>query len=139
MRHTGRYRLGDELPVLLRCGLGRSDDRPGSHPYFEIRTIAGVRTAHGRIAADEQQQFRGFFRQPVRLESPHRPGRHVVIYRWRDSTGTVRQQVELFDIVPGGHVGGNIISMHPIDRPHANYLLFHSDSGQLSRGVNPRV
>lgn len=137
--YLGRYQIGTEIPVVLRCTLAGSPDTPLSHPTVEIRKDGSAVSTHfGKIPGDEQNVLDGFFRGPVMLDRRFETGRHALYYRWTDSAGNSRIAIEELDIVQGGDQDGAIIAIQHIDRPHARYLLWQTDDGKLVKGKNPR-
>ena len=138
MTHLGRYPLGVEVPLAVRCTLDRAGDRPSSHPTADVRTAAGAAVASVRLPADEQGVLTGVFRGPLFLDQRFDVGRYFAVVRWLDSNGDTRQAVLAWDVIPSGSVNGAIIALASVERPNATYLLYQTDGGQLARGINPR-
>lgn len=140
MRFTGRYRLGEEIPLLLRATLAGAPDQPAALPTWEIRSEAAGRPVidSGRLPADEQGVVTGLFRRRFQLDTDYSVGQHTVVYRWTDTGNNPRCEVETFEIIPGGAPAGSIVSMFAVERPNRMYLLFETDSGRLGRLIDPR-
>ena len=133
----GRLQVGQELPLYLKCLLGREADVPSSHPTVEVRSESDV-VHSGRVPADDQGVATGVFRGPLMLDHRFAVGRHHAIFRWLDSGSHPRVEVQEFEIIPGGSADGSLIAMQSVERPQANYLIFQTDAGRLIRGRNPR-
>lgn len=136
--YLGRYQIGQELPLCLQCTLARAPDVPSTHPTYEARSDAGAVAASGRVAADPLPGVAGVFRGPKFLDDSFDVGRYTIAYRWKDSGGADRVELQVVDIVPGGHPDGAIVSLHPVERPDRTSLVYQTDAGVLARGLNPR-
>lgn len=142
----GRYPLGKEIPLVLRCTIAGVPDRPSSHPTAEIRgDSSNAVYYHRRVAADGQGVLVGLFRQPLLLggPAPHwraapAVGRYTVTFRWTDSASVARVEIQQFEAVGGGSADGAVIAMRPVDGPDARWLLTQSDAGVLKANKNPR-
>lgn len=133
----GRFALGQELPLCLRCTLAGAPDTPSTHPAVEVRD-ASAAAYRGRVPADGQGEVLGLFRGPLQLGAAFTPGRYAAVFRWADSGGADRVEVHEFQVVAGGSADGAVTFLHPVDRPQATYLLYGTDAGKLARGRNPR-
>lgn len=132
----GRFQVGQELMLLLRCRLDGVGDVPDTHPVVEVRSESGF-VEERRVPADDQDAVPGLFRGPLFLGSLYATGRYHLYFRWADSDGEMRVEIHDFEIAPGGQADGAVISMTSVERPQANFLLFNTDAGRLVRGRNP--
>lgn len=132
----GRFQVGQELSLVLRCTLAGAGDVPSTHPTVEVRDESGF-VEQRRVPADDQVGSPGLFRGPLFLGTLYDTGRYHLYFRWLDSVGDPHVEIHDFEIAPGGDSDGAVISMASVERPQANFLLYNTDAGRLIRGRNP--
>ena len=140
--HFGRQQRGTELVIVLQSfNATESTADPDYIPTVTIYKDGSSRTLIQtvKIAADQRGVVGGFFRLPIFLgELYTSTGRYLVAMRW--CTGGIAHCVTGdFYMLPGGSADGTIISMSPIERPDARYVIWQTDGGLIVRGRNPRV
>ncbi len=72
------------------------------------------------------------------LSSSYTAGRYFVIYQWTLST-MVYQNADVFDVIAGGDVDGQVIGMDYMSLPTGRHLIYETESGKLISGRNPKV
>lgn len=137
--HTGRYHLGEEitLPVLCLTGSGVPTD-PDEAPTLEVYSSSGKPLSGQKISTLEPLATTGLFVGRVFLDESFTTGRYHALVRWLISS-TQGSQLFEFEILPGGSATGDVIALHPYERPHATFLVQQRSSGRIFRGKNPRV
>jgi hypothetical protein len=130
--------LGQEIPIVVQATDGTSPVWPDSAPQLVLFNSAGTLLKRVYMPADPEAQQVGLFRLPLFL-GPVFPAAGTIagFVQWAVGGAPYSQTVTL-RIIPGGDVAGQIIAMTYVRRPSSGYLIWQSDSGDLSRGTNPR-
>lgn len=134
----GRYPLGVEIPLSLQCVNGSGVPAlPTEAPTADVwSSSAKIRTL--AVPPLDPSGVTAYFSYRLFLGSLFAVGLYRVFYRYR--IGSFSNIVEdAFEIIPGGHQDGAVISLYGFLRPQATYLVQQLDSGKLVRGKNPRV
>lgn len=146
MTHLGRYRLGDRLPLVLRCLNAGEPEWPGGPPVVTVYAPngpafdAGLPVDSFTVGADDVGAVTGLFRRAVFLGPKYSGyiGRYTAVARWADGDGAVHAKLWTFDLIDGGSAAGDVIAAAVVDRPRATFVLHQRYDGSLARGMNPR-
>lgn len=86
----------------------------------------------------DRYQVTGLFHLPLFLGGAYTAGNYQVVYYY--VAGSRRGvEVDGFEVTPGGHGDGDVISMYFLDRPDARFLVQKLTSGKIIQGRNPTV
>jgi hypothetical protein len=137
--HLRAYRLGDEVPFLLLCrnGAGTPTD-PDEVPRLSIYAASGSPVQDLRMPVHEDDATLGLFKLDVFLGAEYDAGFYRAVARYYLSASP-RTQEYSFEVVAGGDPTGQVISMHPFERPHADFIVQQRTSGQTFKGRSPRL
>ena len=109
---------------------------PSSAPVAKIYNSAGslieTVTLPMKNAADN------IFGKRHLLSASYSAGRHIIVYQWTISA-VVYQTAEVFDVLSGGDVDGQVISMESHTLPTGRHVIYGTETGKLVSGRNPRV
>lgn len=134
----GRYQLGGWVPLSVDCYDANGDDvESDTAPEFTVYSSAGTTVATGRLRREvgaEDHVFTG----EVRLSSSFAAGMYYVIYEFTDGVFT-GQELDVFEVVGGGHTSGAYIALHCYECPHATFLVGQLDGGTLEARKNPSI
>lgn len=138
--YLGRYQQGQEILLVVACNNGGLvPATPNATPVVTFHKPDGSVALHRVMAADLQGVAVGIFRLPQFLDSLFSTtGAYRVVVRYEDSASRARVLCGHFRVLAGGDTDGAVVSMRPVRRPNANYLVYQTDGGHLARGRNPR-
>ncbi len=125
----GRFQRGDKVRISVETG-STPDDAP-------VATIAGP----GGFEAVLQVPIDGStarFARRVFLGLDFALGSYLVTHQYAIS-GEPRSHEQAFELVPGGDSGGDVISMHTLDRPEGRHVVAQLSGGLLVQGRNPKL
>jgi hypothetical protein len=137
--YLGQYQLGDRLPIRVFCS--DSDDlpvEPDEAPRACLRNASGVAVPDLWIPPLNRSGSPGLFQYPLHLDARFSTGYYAVEISWKVS-GSPRATVVQFQIVAGGDPEGAVLSMYAFSRPHAEFLVYQTDSAKIHKGRNPSV
>lgn len=138
MPYLGRYRLGDDVPLTLQCvDASGTASVPTEAPYADVWN-ASAKIMTLRLPVADKFQATGLFHQLLRLGIDFATGHYRVVYRYLVGS-FVGQEVDVFQIVAGGDVGGPVLAMHAYDRADATFIVHQLSSGRLVKGRNPKL
>lgn len=126
--YRGRGILGDELFLGVQCS-----DAPDAAPEMRIYTEAGVLVTTKQLPPLDRSAT-GLFGYMLPLGTGFSTGRHYARYTYAVS-GDQRSELDAFEILPGGHADGQIISMAFLERPDGNDWIIAQDD----MGTGPRI
>jgi hypothetical protein len=136
MSYSGRYQLGDRLPVFLQPkdidGEVGNPAAPPNVDFYSLDTSAKIR----QISIPLLDEGLGVYGGLYLLDSSFPLGRYVAQYRYylNQYNGVIN---EYFEIEPGGDPGGAVIGVEGWSRPESYYLVYMNDSGKILQGRNP--
>lgn len=135
--YRGRLQLGDEVTLTCLCVNGSGvPSAPDAAPKIDVYAGA-VKVVSGKaIPALDRYGTTGLFAFNLLLGTQFATGRYSVTYRYTNGA-FADLQADVFDIIAGGQPDGDIISMHWLPLPHANFLVYQTDSGKLRKVRNP--
>ena len=114
-RHRGRPRRAARGPGLQRLGVQ-----------------AAVLLPKDNTTPKAIGRFRGLFP----LGANHAPGLYTVVYSYLVS-GNPRTLYDTFEVLPGGHPSGHVLSLCVTGEPAENATIAHLSGGRLQVGINP--
>lgn len=136
--YRGRHILGTEVPLgCLTTNAAGTPTNPDDCPLMEVRSSSGLVLAR-RIPRIDHAAAAGLFQVKQFLGADFAAGRYSVLYGWTVG-GTAFGALDEFEVIPGGHADGSVISMYFYDRPHGDFVVHQLDGGKIRRGRNPRV
>lgn len=133
--YLGRYQVGQSVPLALAVVDG--DGQPAAPDAAPLATVtdpdeAVVAAVKMALAGDAMH-----FALPYFLGIERALGTYTVGYAYSIG-GESSALAGSFDVIPGGDVGGAVISLIGYDRPEAQFVVAQLTSGRLVQGKNPR-
>jgi hypothetical protein len=136
-RYGGRCQIGEAVSLFSNC-------IPGGPPVWPVaagvfRIYGGGRVRHGLLPTETtDEETVGLFRGHFKADNADMPGRYTCLIAYQVS-GLLRAVSEClaFELVPGGHQLGVIMSMFPVLRPAGISVLTHTESGKITQGHVP--
>jgi hypothetical protein len=140
MYYLGRYKLGDWIPLSVQCTDASGDAvAPDSAPTVTVYDGDFASVVSGKaMPAKDVGNRTGMFEIEGRLASGFSEGVHHALFQW--SAGSHDgAELKRFRVVGGGHQDGAYTAVQYYDRPQANHIVGHLDSGVLEFRKNPRA
>ena len=135
----GRYQLGQEVPLgVLAVNGSNTPSFPTIVPHMDVFSSTGKVIAGKLLPVLDRGGQTGYFQIPLFLGPQFVAGKYTAVYRWLVGT-YLGQSADEFDVLAGGSTDGSIIAMHWFERPQAQFIVQHLDSGKVLRSRNPRV
>lgn len=139
MGYLGRYQLGQTVPLRVQTLNANSvAATPDDVPTVKLWDAAGNRVLTAKMPAVERYIQTGRFLLPVFLNGQFAAGLYQAVYYY-GIAGYHGLESDTFEVLPGGHADGSVISMYFLDRPQARYIVYQTDAGVLIQGRNPTV
>lgn len=138
MSYLGRFQLGADVPLFLRCrDASLTPTQPDAPPQAKV--FSGTTVVEARLMpVCDQKYVAGQFRLPLRLTRIYSVGRYQVVYYY--AKGSFHGlHTDDFEIVPGGDARGAISSAYFLERPEASYVVQGTEEGAILVGRNPAV
>lgn len=110
------------------------DDVPRARVYEANNTLVGQ---YDLPILDQYTQV-GLFLFPLFLGNGYATGNYNVLYTY-DVASFSGLEVGTFDIVAGGHVDGHILAATFYKKPHADFIVYQTETGKIKSGRNPTV
>lgn len=138
MAFIGRFQLGDVLPLLLVTrDASLTPQVPTVPPAVTIWSSSAKVEKH-EMPMIERFITDGMFLARVFLGSAYSTGLYTVSYNY--AVGSYQGvETDSFEILPGGSVDGNVMSMYFYRRPQADFIVQGLDSGKIVQGRNPSI
>ena len=137
--YRGRYKLGQELILGLMCRDGSgSPVLPDRAPTLDVWVGASHPVSGKAIPVMDRFGATGLFQYPLFLGGDFITGQGTAVYRYQVG-GDWLEEEDTFEITAGGDIDGQVIAMHYYPRPHANFLVWQTTSGNIIKGRNPRL
>ena|ERR1700694_592175 len=139
--YLGRFQLGDLLPL---SALGRTASGPAGLPT--LPALAPTARIYGPSGFVEQVSLQirdrydltAFFFRELPLGGKYATGRYQAVIQM--TVGGLAQSADVaWEILPGGHYDGAVLSMKVFRTPAANFALAQCDGGRIIRRRNPRL
>ena len=137
--YRGRYQLGQE--VVLGLVTLESTSLPDVPDYpVHVRIWSGGTKVLGKfIPIHDRYGTTAFFQYRQFIGAQFSAGTYHVNYHYVGSDGHGGIETDHFEVVAGGHADGTIIAMNYYNRPHADFVVTHLDSGKIQQRRNPSV
>lgn len=137
MIYLGRQPLGGTVHVFLRTKdeVG-TPSLPEDAPRLVVFDSAGDQVLNTRMPILDRRQLTGLFHLPVFLGHQFSAGHYSVEMNYQVDTHFGLEQAE-FEVLAHGHTDGHILAMHFFRRPHADFLVWQTESGKIKKGKNP--
>ena len=137
----GRFQLGTYLMVYLRCtDANEVGTMPDYVPRIRITTAAGVSVLVSTMPVVDKSVNVGLFVREVFLGDTFAEGMYTVEMYY--STGSATRQVvetRTFHVIAGGDPKGQVLGMHTLKKPQAEFLVYQCESGIILAGKNARL
>jgi hypothetical protein len=104
-----------------------------------FRIYGGVRVRTGMLPLETTDaETVGLFRGYFKADQTDREGRYSCLVAYQ-VPGLARAVAECltFELVPGGHQLGTIMSTFPVIRPVGTTVMAHTESGKMTQGHLP--
>ena len=135
-RYIGRYQVGEPVTLHCQCVSAVTEVVPDAPPvariYREWALQAAVLLPKDNTTPKAVGRFRGTFI----LGPDARPGLYTVVTSYLVS-GNPRALYDTFEVVPGGHPSGRVLSLCVAGEPAENATIAHLSLGRLEVGTNP--
>ena len=134
----GRYQVGERIGLAVICVGPRGPVRPDATPL--VRILSPGRTARGRqVPVDPtDRDTPSLFRADFTPGPDDGPGIYVAVFTYSVG-GFAASSCTAFEVVPGGHPSGTVISQLAIPNPDSIALIAHTEAGRLLSGRGPYI
>ena len=130
--YRNRYQLGDFVPLFLVCkNVNGVPTVPDTVPEARLFDPFGV--AAGHFSMNPVDRFGTTATFALNLGASqffNIVGNWRIVYTYKIGTYSGMDE-DTFQIVNGGSVNGNVISMYYFHRPNADYVVYQTDGGVL--------
>ena len=134
----GHVQIGDILTLLLWCRTAAGAPvTPDSAPTITI-WAGGNKIEFKKMPTVPGTSGTIFLYNLFLGTSDFEPGKHYVVYEWLVS-GVIKGKTDVFEIVTGGNLDGQGISMHFFRQPASDFVLVQEMSGRVLRRKNPSM
>lgn len=136
-RYVGRCQIGELVSLFSNCIPGGPPAWPESAGTYRI--YGGGRVRHGMLPTETtDEETVGLFRGYFKADHADSPGRYTCLVTYQVS-GQPKGVAECltFELIPGGHQLGAVMSMFPVLRPAGTTVLVHTESGKITQGHVP--
>lgn len=136
----GRQQLGTWIDVYLQVtSTAFTPTMPDYVPTIKVRRSDGTVVYSGLMPiVDKTDDRLGLFASRVFLGSGMSAGAHTIEMNYKAGT-KFGVESRTFDIIAGGHSRGQVLAMHYLHQPQADFVVYQVESGLILRGKNPRV
>ncbi len=140
MAYLGRFQLGATVPLYLQCrNSSRAPTLPDRPPQYKVFLAGATAPVEAHLMPIiDRYIVTGLFRSTQFLGRLYVAGMYQVCYYY-NIAGSPVVETDNFEIVGGGSVNGAVVSTYFLARPEANYIVQGLESGQITKGRNPRV
>lgn len=135
-RTAGRVQIGEQVSLFTQCVPGGKPIEPDTPGRFRIYGGSrGVRSGYLPVETTDNESI-GLFRGTFQADNSDAPGRYFALFAFTTS-GDPRAEVVDFELLPGGHQLGSVISSFSAERPDDVVALAHTESGKITTGRGP--
>jgi hypothetical protein len=138
--YLGRFRLGESVEIVVQCDT--VDGRPSDPDDVPIATVYDsendVPVTSSKLSSIAGSAYPGLFKCSFLLDSEFSVGRYTVYERHRVGS-SVFGSAYVFDLVAGGDVAGDVISLAHYTRPESTFVVAQVSAGRIIMGRNPKV
>lgn len=136
-RYGGRYQIGEAVGLFSGCIPGGPAVWPQQAGRFRI--YGGGRKRSGLLPTETTDDERiGLFRGYFRADNADQVGRYTCLITYQVAgIATAVAECLVFELVPGGHQLGAIMTTFPMLRPAGTSVLAHTESGKITQGHLP--
>lgn len=137
--NIGRYQLGTTVSIRLQClDSDGSPAMPDAVPVIKIWNSSGNLVINAEMPIEDKRIQLGLFRSQIFLDGNFSAG------NYSGNTFYVNGSLSVltpfwFDVIAGGNQAGQALAMAFYHRPHADFIVYQTESGQIRFGANPRV
>lgn len=135
-RNAGRVQIGEQVSLFTQCVPGGKPIQPDSPGTVRIYGGSrGVRSSLLPVETTDNETV-GLFRGTFQADNSDSPGRYIALFAFQ-TTSVPRAEVVNFELLPGGHQLGAVMSTFSADRPDNVVALAHTESGKVTTGRGP--
>lgn len=141
MTYLGRIQIGHHLNFFLQTVDGSGNPAmPDTNPFLKIFSPANAIVLAAKVPVVDRRIDLGLFRACIFLGFPleFTEGQHSWTFSYVVG-GTAKTETGTFEIIPGGHEDGCILSMYYLHKPEKDSLVMQVESGKVIRKSNPRI
>ncbi len=139
MNFLGRFQLGDIVPLFLLARTAGGTPSPvAAPPTVEVWSSAGDKVVSKEMPIIDRYTYDGTFLLPVALGAGFVAGVYTVVYHFTIGSYYGIETAN-FEVMPGGHTDGTVVSMYFYERPQARFIVQQLDSGLMIQGRNPSL
>jgi hypothetical protein len=136
MSWLGTYPLGGTAHCYLRTKNSSGvPTAPDDAPRIVVLGSSGE-VYNSRMPALDPFQITGLFHTPLFIGAGFAAGHYSAVMTYDVGSHSGIEQLE-FEVKANGDVEGNILAMHFFRRPHADFLVWQTESGKIKKGRNP--
>lgn len=133
---AGRVQIGQQVSIFSQCIPGGKPVQPTTAGTVRIYGGTGVvRSAQLPVESTDEDRV-GLFRGHFSPDNRDSPGRYVALLAFY-AEGHAREEAIAFELIPGGHALGAVISSFSTVKPDATIVLAHTESGKITTGRGP--
>jgi hypothetical protein len=141
IQYAGRCQVGEDLWLTIQTvgQTSRSSGTvlPDAAPRVRIYVAPDSPVRTLVLPIDHSSGgSRGVFRGSFRPAGTAGPGRYWALTLYR-ATGLTREAIAAFEVVPGGHRNGVVMTTTHVTQPAGVALLAHHEAGVVTRGLRP--
>ena len=132
----GRYQVGERVGLSILCVGPIGPTRPDTVPI--VRILSPGLTSRGFQVPVEptDRETPSLFRGTFTPGPADRPGIYVAVFTYCVG-GLPASSLTVFEVVPGGHSSGAILSQLAIPKPDSIAVIAHAEAGRLLSGLSP--
>ena len=137
MDYAGRHQLGQTVHLYLQCrNASQVPTLPDDAPWLTVLDSAGASVKTVQMPIQDRRQMTGFFHYPLFLGDGFAAGKYTAQMTYQVSSHTGLEVAEL-EVTAGGNTDGHVLGMYYYRRPHADFLVYQTESGKIKKGRNP--
>ena len=134
----GKVQLGTYLDFYLQCtDADEVKSMPVYVPFLKVWIASSLIHAAEMPLLDKTSQV-GLFATHLFLGNEFDVG-YGTAEMYYQVGGKFGIETRTFEIVPGGHVDGQVLGMFFYQKPAAEFVVYQTEAGTLRKGKNPRV
>lgn len=135
-RNAGRVQIGEQVSLFTQCVPGGKPIQPDTPGRVRIYGGSrGVRSAMLPVETTDNETI-GLFRGYFMADNTDSPGRYFALFAFQTDS-VPRAEVVGFELLPGGHQLGAVMSTFTAERPDNVVALTHTESGKITTGRGP--
>jgi len=133
----GRYRLGEYAYLTVQCvNASNVTVDPTAAPQVSIYAADGTEAVADQKVPPVSGRTTGLFAWSQFLDSSFSVGIYSAYFSYAIG-GTNFASLAMFEVIGGGNAAGPYVALEYYQRPHADFVIGHSEDGttELKRGA----